>query len=193
MNQINHNNSYKLRFFYADVFIDFKTRMNCFALFSNRIIEGNVYHFKNFSIIDTGFKYLTLTEQPLTTKTITFKILKLETILNDIYLDYNRFKNDLASKLNWSLIKKAFANKCLVRGRILNSVYNGFSVGIWGFVGFIPKKYSIVNRSNVRSVFVIMSIDYLKNTFVLSQNKIDKTSPRILFRLSSQLAYIHKN
>ncbi len=44
-NQINHNNSYKLRFFYADVLTDFKTRINCFALFNNRIIEGNVYHF----------------------------------------------------------------------------------------------------------------------------------------------------
>ena len=193
MNQIIYNNNYKSRFFYADVFADFKIKMNCFGLFNNRIIEGNVYHFKNFSIVDIGSKYLTITEQSLLTKSVSVKLLKLETILNNQHLDYNRFKNDLALKFNWSLIKKAFISKCLIRGRVLNSVYNGFSIGVWGFVGFLPKKYSIINRCNTRSVFVIMSIDFLKNTFVLSQNKVDKTSPRILFRLSSQLAYISKN
>jgi hypothetical protein len=189
----NYNNNYKPKIFYRDALIEFKTKLNCFALFNNRIIEGKVYHLKTFSIIDIGFKYLTTTEQALITNTVSLKVIKLETILNDLHSDYNRFKNDLAFKLNWSLIKKAFINRCLVRGRVLNSIYSGLSIGVWGFVGFLPQKYSITNKCNIRSVFVIMNIDYLKNTFVLSQSKIDKTSPRILFRLSSQLAYISKN
>jgi len=193
MNLKNCNNNYKLKIFYTDAFVNLKANINCFSLFNNRIIEGKVYYLRNFSIIDIGFKYLATTEKPLNVSTVSLKVVRLETILNDLYCDYNRFKNDLASKLNWSLIKKVFINRCLIRGRVLNPIYNGFSIGVWGFVGFVPKKYSITNKCNVRSVFVIMSIDYLKNTFVLSQNKIDKTSPRILFRLSSQLAYISKN
>lgn len=191
MNQTNCN--CKLRFFYSDVLTDLKTKMNCFALFNNRIVEGKIYSSEDFFIIDIGFKYLTIAKWPLMINTISLKVLKLETILNDLYFDHVKFKTDLAFRLNWSLIKKAFINRCFIRGRMLNSMYNGFSVGIWGFVGFLPKKYAIINRCNIRSVFVIMSIDYLKNTFVLSQSKIDKISPRTLFRLSSHLTYISKN
>lgn len=188
-----YNNIYRPKFFFKDALVDFKANINCFSLFDNRIIEGKIYHSKSLSIIDIGFKYLTTVEKCLTTNTINLKVVKLESILNDLHFDYNRFKRDLVFKLNWSLVKKAFINRCFVRGRVLNPIYNGFSIGVWGFVGFLPKKYSIVNKSNVRSVFIIMSIDYLKNTFVLSQNKIDKTSPRILFRMSSHLSYISKN
>ena len=188
-----YNNVYKLNFFYKDALIDFKSKANCFSLFNNRIVEGNIYRLKNFSFIDICFKYLTPTEQSLTTNTINLKVVKLESILNNMHFDSNKFKSDLCFKSNWSLLKEAFTNKCFVRGRVLNPIYNGFSVGIWGFVGFAPKKYSIINKCDARSVFIIMSIDYLKNTFVLSQNKIDKTSPRILFRMSSQLSYISKN
>lgn len=187
------NNIYKQSFFYKDALVDFKSKMNCFSLFNNRIIEGKIYHFKNLSTVDIGFKYLTTIEKFSATNAINLKVVKLESILNDLHFDYNRLKSDLVFRLNWSLVKKAFINKCFVRGRVLNPIYNGFSVGVWGFVGFSPKKYSIINKSNVRSVFIIMSIDYLKNTFVLSQNKIDKTSPRILYRMSSQLSYISRN
>ena len=187
------NNIYKQSFFYKDALVDFKSKMNCFSLFNNRIIEGKIYHFKNLSTVDIGFKYLTTIEKFSATNAINLKVVKLESILNDLHFDYNRLKTDLVFRLNWSLVKKAFINRCFVRGRVLNPIYNGFSVGVWGFVGFAPKKYSIINKSNVRSVFIIMSIDYLKNTFVLSQNKIDKTSPRILYRMSSQLSYISRN
>lgn len=187
------NNIYKQSFFYKDALVDFKSKMNCFSLFNNRIIEGKIYHFKNLSTVDIGFKYLTTIEKFSATNAINLKVVKLESILNDLHFDYNRLKSDLVFRLNWSLVKKAFINRCFVRGRVLNPIYNGFSVGVWGFVGFAPKKYSIINKSNVRSVFIIMSIDYLKNTFVLSQNKIDKTSPRILYRMSSQLSYISRN
>ena len=189
----NNKNNSKLTKFYQNLLFSLKTRMNCFTLFSNRMIEGNVYHFKNFSAVDIGFKYLVFLDKPLSTNIIPLKVLKLEGILNDIHCDYVKFKNDLAFKLNWSLIKKAFINRCILRGRILNPIYNGFSVGIWGFVGFVPKIYSIIDKCNLRSVFVIMSINHFKNTFILSQNKIKKKSPRVLYRLSSQLAYISKN
>ena len=188
-----YNNIYKSKLFYKDVLSDFKANINCFSLFNNRITEGKIYHFKNLSLIDIGFKYFTTIEKSLTTNTISLRIVKLESILNDLHFDYNKLKIELVYRLNWSLIKKAFINRCFIRGRVLNPIYNGFSVGVWGFVGFMPKKYSIINKPNIKSVFVIMSIDYLKNTFVVSQNKIDKTSPRILFRMSSQLSYISKN
>ena len=188
-----YKNDFKLKKFYKDAFVNFKTKMNCFELFSDRIIEGNIYQFENSSIIDIGFKYLIETENLLTNKTINLKVLRLESRLNDLHCDYNKFKSELVFKSNWCLIKRALISKCFLRGRVLNPIYNGFSIGVWGFVGFIPKKYSIINKCNIRSVFVVISIDYLKNTFVLSQNKIDKTCPRTLSRLSSQLSYISKH
>jgi ribosomal protein S1 len=193
MNLQNNKNKYRLLKFYGDAFDSFKMNINCFSLFSNRIIKGKVYNFKNSSITDIGFKYLTFSEEPLLTGSINLKVIKLETALNSLHCDYIKFKNDLAFKLNWSLIKKAFVNKCILKGIILNPIYNGFSVGIWGFVGFVSKRQFSNPKLRLKSVFVITSIDYFKNTFVLSQNRIDKTSPRILLRLSSQLAYISKN
>ena len=188
-----HKNDFKLKRFYKEAFVHFKTKMNCFSLFTDRIIEGNIYQFKNFSVVDIGFKYIIETENLLTNNTINLKVIRLESNLNDLHYDYNKSKNELAFRINWSLIKKAFIGRCFLRGRVLNPIFNGFSIGVWGFVGFIPRKYSITNRCDIRSIFVVTSIDYLKNTFVLSQNKIDKTSPRILSRLSSQLSYISKH
>jgi len=189
----NSKNKYRLLKFYADAFDSLKNNINCFSLFSNRIIEGKVYNFRNSCITDIGFKYLIFSEEPFPTSSMNLKVIKLETSLNSLHCDYIKFKNDLALKLNWSLIKKAFVNKCILKGRILNPIYNGFSVGIWGFVGFISKRQFLSSKLSLKSVFIITSIDYFKNTFVLSQHRVDKTIPRILLRLSSQLAYISKN
>ena len=190
---INFKN-YNLRNFYSYTFIDFKTKMACFAFFDNRIIEGSVYTFKNLSIIDIGFKYL-ITEKVLLTDIVKLKITKLESTLNDLHFYYIKLASNLTI---WSLIKKVFTNKCIIKGRILNPVQKGFSVGIFGFVGLVPQKHFFIHKSSerplfgIKSVFLIKSIDHLKKTITLSQSKIIKLWSRVLFRLSAQLSYISR-
>jgi len=70
------------------------------------------------------------------------KFIKLETLFNDSLVDFLVTKNDINKKSNWSIIEKAFDLKCILPGKILNPVKNGFSIGICGFVGFMPKKKS---------------------------------------------------
>lgn len=181
-----------LNMFYRDALYNFRTKLNCFVLFNNRTVEGKIYNLKEFSFIDIGFKYLIPISKNLSTDTLILKITKIESTINDFHFDYNKFKNDHSFKVNWFLIKKAFANKCILKGKILNYIYNGFSVGVCGFVGFLPTKYSIINKYSLNSIFIITNIDYFKNTFTLSQSRIDKTSLKVLFRLSSQLSYILK-
>ena len=189
-----NSKSSKLRNFYINTFVDFKTKIACFALFDNRIIEGALYTFKNFSIVDIGFKYLIIEKAQLT-DIVKLKITKLESTLNDLHFYYIKLASNL---MNWSLIKKAFLNKCIIKGRILNPVYKGFSVGIFGFVGLVLQKHFFVNKYSLRpalgikSVFLIKSIDCLKKTIHLSQSKIIKVWSRVLFRLSSQLSYISR-
>jgi ribosomal protein S1 len=190
---INLKNS-KLKNFYINMLLDFKDKIACFALFDNRIIEGNVYIFKNFSTVDIGFKYLII-EKTLLVDTVKLKVTRLESTLNDLHFFYIKLASNL---MNWSLIKKAFANKCVLKGRILNSVQKGFSVGVFGFVGLVLQKNFFINKQSLRpvlgikTVFLVKSIDYLKKTIHLSQSGIIKIWSRVLFRLSSQLAYISK-
>lgn len=190
---INFKN-YKLRNFYIDTFIDFKIKMACFAPFDNRIIEGSVYTFKNLSIVDVGFKYLII-EKILLTDIVKLKITKLESTLNDLHFYHVKLASNL---INWSLIKKAFTNNCIIKGRVLNPVQKGFSVGIFGFIGLISQKHFFIHKRSlkplfgIKSVFLIKSIDYLKKTIHLSQSKVIKVWSRILFRLSSQLSYVSK-
>lgn len=179
--------------FYMDPLYNFKMILNCFILFESRVTEALVYNFRNSSTVDIGFKYLLPVNKKLLTDTILLKVVKLESILNSTHSDYCNFKDNQGFKLNWSLIKKAFVNKCILKGKVLNQIYNGFSVGICGFVGFLPKKCSAMTKNSLNSIFVISSIDHLKNSFVLSQNRIQKASLKILFRLSSQILYVSKN
>jgi ribosomal protein S1 len=189
-----NNKTNKSDKFYKDVLIQLKTSTNCFNLFDNRVIEGAVVEFNNFFLVDIGFKYLIKMKKSYSLSYyIILKIVKLETLFNDLHVNYMNLKNDLNYKLNWSILKKAFQNKCFVIGRVLNPVRNGFSVGICGFVGFMPKKYTINNVNNVTSVFVINNIDLLKKSFVVSQKQINKITCRTLFKLSSQLIYVSKN
>jgi hypothetical protein len=186
-------NTNPLASFYTIAFHNFKVRLGCFSLFHNRIAEGKIYNSKFFSSIDIGSKHLIFLDKKLSTDTILLKVSKLESILNNIHCDYSKFKKNHSFKTNWSLIKKAFINKCILRGIVLNKTYNGFSVGVCGFVGFLPKKFSVINKYTLSSVFVVTSIDQFKNSFSLSQNRIDKVSLKVLFRLSSRLSYILKN
>jgi ribosomal protein S1 len=180
--------------FYTKAIQEFKHNLNCFSLFDNRVVEGIVLEYNNSHFIDIGFKYLIKMRKlhPLN-NSIILKIIKLETLFNDLHVNYVSLKYDLNNKLNWFILKKAFENKCFLNGKILNPVRNGFSVGICGFVGFIPKKHCINYKYNVSSIYIITSFNLFKKTFSLSQKQINKIASRTLFKLSSKIIYISKN
>ena len=141
-----------------------------------------------------GFKYIIKIDIDTYSKYHTLlKFIKLETLFNDSLIDFSSTKNSITRKFNWSIIKKAFNARCILPGKVLNPVKNGFSIGIFGFIGFMPKKYAIDNNPPLKSIFIINSIDIFKKTFIVSQKQIDKTTFRVLFKLSSQISYVSKN
>ena len=193
-NQFNYTKTVNSKKFFKDDFILVKKHLNCFSLFNNRALEGLVHITNNDTFIDIGFKYIVKTNIYDNNKYFTFlKILKLETLFNDSEIDYLSIKNNINYKLNWSFIKKAFNIKCILNGRILNPIKDGFSVGICGFIGFLSRKDIVISNVKFKSVFNIVSVDIFKKTFVVSQKQLDKTIFRVLFKLSSQISYISKN
>jgi ribosomal protein S1 len=198
-NQSSYTKTVNSKKFLKDDYILLKKHLNCFSLFNNRALEGFVYITNNDTFIDIGFKYIVKTNNNNNNnnndnKYFTFlKILRLETLFNDSEIDYLSIKNNINYKLNWSFIKKAFNIKCILNGRILNPIKDGFSVGICGFIGFLSRKDIIVSNVKFKSVFNIISVDISKKTFVVSQKQLDKAIFRVLFKLSSQISYISKN
>ena len=193
-NRFDSDKTTNLKKFFKDDIILVKKYLNCFSLFNNRALEGFAYTVNNDVFLDIGFKYILKTNIHNHNNYFTFlKVLKLETLFNDSEIDYLSIKNNINHKLNWSFIKKAFNVKCILNGRILNPIKDGFSVGICGFVGFISRKDAVINNVNLKSVFSIISIDIFKKTFVASQKQLDKAIFRVLFKLSSQISYISKN
>lgn len=195
------NLNYKNKLNYNNVFLNYnliliKKHLNCFSLFDSRMIEAFSFKVGNYSFGDIGFKYVIKIKTSNNSSNnyyLVIKILRLETLFNDCDTDSSSIKDDINRKLNWSFIKKAFNIKCILSGKILNTIKNGFSVGICGFIGFMPKKHSIISYPGNKSVFNIINIDILKRTFILSQKQLHKSIFRILFRLSSQISYISKN
>jgi ribosomal protein S1 len=187
-------NKHKENQFYYKTLFELKSYLNCFSSPKYRIIEGVTLKFENSYVIDIGHKYLIQIKNGNISSYFTIlKIFKLETLFKDFDIDYVKFKSDLHNKFNWSVIKKAFENECFLNGKVLNPLRNGFSVGVCGFVGFIPKKYYLSDNHNINSIFVLTNVDFMKKTFTLSQKQIDKVTSRTLFKLSSQITYTLKN
>lgn len=193
INQFDFCRTTNLKKFLKDDVNLVKKHLNCFSLFDNRALEGFSYTVNNDIFIDIGFKYIIKTNFNNNKYFAFLKILKLETLFNDSEIDYLSIKSNINHKLNWSFIKKAFNIKCILNGRVLNPIKDGFSVGICGFVGFMSRKDIVINNVSLRSVFNITSIDIFKKTFVVSQKQLDKAIFRVLFKLSSQISYISKN
>ncbi len=181
------------RFFFKNT-NDLKNFMNCFALFKSRFIEGQILHIKNLYILDIGFKYsLDLCKNYSNKNIIFLKLKKAETLFNNFSISELDLLADYIYKFNWIIIKKIFQNKYLVLGRFLNIVHGGFSIGICGAIGFLPKKFFVISNKNMVSIFSIINLNLIKKTFIVSQKHINKIVARTLFKLSSKIMYIVKN
>ena len=173
---------------------ELKNSFCCFHLFDNRVIEGVVLKSKKTNYIDIGFKYpVNIESKDNLNTSLIFKTNCLETIFYDVNVNYVEIKRNINRSIIWSILKKAFQQKCFIKGRILNLARGGFSVGIYGFAGFLQKKLHLSSKKNTDSIFYIKKINYLKKTIILSQKNINKIASKILFKLSSKIIYVSKN
>lgn len=103
-----------------------------------------------------------------------FKII----VLQNFFLNETLIKKHC--KFNFKLlllifIKQKSPKKFCFKGRVLNKTKNGFSIGLGGLIGFLPKTASFSKLSaklGLISIFYIFSIDKLKQKIVLSQKQI---------------------
>lgn len=181
--------------FYKNVAKELKTYMSCFIFFSYSLIESAVIKCCNFYFFDFGFKYLAKIKKTFRFNTLTFialKIIKLETLFNEIKIEYLNITSNISNKKVWFILKKAFENRSFLTCRILNPIKNGFAVGFCGVVGYLPKKYYVFGKKLIVSVFTIVNVDLFKETFIVSQKRINKLTSRCLYKLNSKIKYLLK-
>ena len=80
-------------------------------------------------------------------------------------------------RLVWEEVVEAFANQRPIKGRILNSIKGGYSVGVAGHAGFLPERVcSILTASKVGVLqdFLISNVDEKHNQFTLVDYAIYK-------------------
>lgn len=173
--------------------IDLKRLINCFNLFKYRVIEATTLKHHVSSFLDLGFRYIIeLKDIDSLDKYRFVKNIDLEESLLYVSLDFAILNFSMIYLSLWSLIRKAFQSNCFIIGRLLNSFIDGFSIGVFGFVGFIKRYDLFYLRHNLVSVFIIKKANSSAGVFTLSQNLFKKLSYKVLFKLSSQIAYVFK-
>jgi small subunit ribosomal protein S1 len=123
--------------------------------FNGRHVNYKTYYKgRSFLNVDIGFKKGTLI--PL--KELSSKnnyalgssnqgiITQLESNRGDFVLDVFQL-NKVDPEIIWKLISNAYKKRYLVKGRILNVVNGGFSVGLSGIVAFLPNSHLVRGKS----------------------------------------------
>ena len=167
--------------FYKNMLKELKTHMTCFIFFNYSLMESVVIKCYNFYFFDLGFKYLSKAKKAYRFNFLNFiilKLVKLETLFNEIKVKYLNTKLNITNKEVWIKLKKAFENRSFLICRILNPIKNGFSIGFCGIIGYIPKKYCVFGKKLIASVFTIVNIDLFKKTFIVSQKQTNKLTSR---------------
>jgi hypothetical protein len=108
-----------------------------------------------------------------------------ETIIKKYYLiEFNLFI--------FLFLKQKINKKRYIKGRILNLTKGGYCIGVCGFVGFLPNSQTFLKLKKsvgIKSSFYIIKIDKKKQSFVISQRRIDKIIKRRILKLGSRLIY----
>ena len=172
----------------------FKKSINCFSLFEDRIVEGIIYEYNGFFLIDLGFKCITnITDHYSANNLLYLNNIKKDDLFLDIYFDYNILKCNFVYFNVWYYIKKAFYYNCFILGRFLNSFSYGFSIGVCGFIGFLTSKDLRLAKYIIVSIFNIRKISFLTKKFLVSQKPVRKLAYKILLKLSSKRIDFYKN
>lgn len=196
----------------------FKKSSLCFSPLQNRTVQGKA-HFIMFSndlvLVDFGFK----SEVQFLTNELHLHVYKLRSFREKIshiqkyaIVEFNiltlqsSFFRDVSIQSQKRVIdfkffqlyfvqqqqKKIKRKSPSVKGRLLNSIRGGFSVGICGYIAFLPLSHSLHKDFGKMSLFHILAINPERSTFVVSQKKMDKILRERLKTLGSRLAYVQK-
>lgn len=179
--------------YYNQYIIDLKKTISCFNLFKYRLIEATTLKHHISFFLDFGFSYIIeLKDIDSFDKYRFVKNIDLDESLFYVSFDFTILNFNMTYLSLWSLIKKVFQFNCFIIGRLLNSFINGFSIGVFGFVGFIKRHDLFYVKYNLVSVFIIKKASSSIGLFTLSQKLFKKLSYKVLFKLSSQIAYTLK-
>jgi ribosomal protein S1 len=201
-----NSNTYKL----------FKNSITCFGPLQKRIIEGKIdviISKDKLVFIDFGFlneieSFLTELSLRipeffcLTTKcnfikkfsSFEFKVVVLQSFfLNETIIKKHYFLN--FNVFLFIFLKQKQKKKRYIKGRILNLTKGGYSIGVCGFVGFLPNSHTLLKLSKsigIINSFYIITINKKKKNFIFSQRRMEKILKRRLLKLSSRLMYLEK-
>lgn len=176
-----------------------------------KFIEGKLHVCKfsnNLFFIDFGYKYeieifgyeLNLRLSKLTSiikqcafikrySVIHFKIIVFHTFfLNNFDIKTKKLK--LSTKILFYILLKQKRKKIFLKGRTLDIIRGGYSVGICGYIAFLPKSHAFFKLLGKITFFYLLSVNFARKSFVVSQKYINKTIKRRLLKLGSRLIYI---
>lgn len=179
-----------------------------------KLIEGKIHNCKlsnNLLFIDFGFKY----EIEIFSTELHLRIPQFQSVLNQCnfvkqhsILNFNIIvlhtfflnnfdiktkKSKLSSKTLFYILLKQKRKKIFLKGRIIDSIKGGFSVGICSYIAFLPNSHSFLKYMGKITFFFLLSVNFARKSFVVSQRNINKTIKRKLLKLGSRLVYMKNN
>jgi hypothetical protein len=176
--------------FIRNNFILLQRFLYCYGFFENRVVEGHNSSFRSKFYLDLGLNRLLEYDNSLiefNKKKSLFLFYDLDFFFDEMLFDILLFNKKFVLVWVYYFLKKSYTSYCFLRGRLLNLIKNGYSIGICGIVCFLPKTESqefYFNRKTKSSIFYIKKLDLLKKICILSQRNIIKQSSRVLFKLS---------
>lgn len=174
-----------------------KMDLSCYGISENRFFESEVKSIGNISLFDFGQKYSLripqLTFKKKNDDLVIFTIENFETPYNDPLCDFNSYKK-VQTKFELSKVfKEKFELKTFIKGRLLNTVKRGFSVGVSGVVAFLPLSSVIKVNKDKSGIFYIESINLQEEIVVLSQKNVHKKTHKVLLKLASRILFIFES
>lgn len=174
-------------YFYNKSSLNLKSVIGFFTLCNNCFVNFCCFRGTNLFPIDIGFKYtinkVLLDSMP----NISVKIVNLQSLFDDLNLYFVNPSNSFNSKNYIDILKVGFRHKCFLPGKILNPVNKGFSVGIFGRICFLAKRYFVSHK--ISSLFQINKFNYSNNKLKLSQKQVLTLTNRL--DLALQIKYFN--
>jgi len=177
----------------------YKFSLPCYGVSENRFFESEIkYNNNNINFdFDIGYKHkiktFELKDQTIINNVITCKIINLETPYNEISVDFKSYRRIETNDKLLKLFKEKFDLKRFLRGRLLNGTKRGFSVGVYGFVGFIAINNLLTVNQNKTIILYIDSINLNQGIVSFSQKNIHKKTHKVLLKLASRIIFVFES
>jgi hypothetical protein len=171
-----------------------KSSLSCYGISENRFFESELKSSDNYIIFDFGHKHqlktFDLNFQFKESNLVISKIKNFETPYNDILIDFEAYRK---TQINCELFKffsQIFESKTFLKGRLLNCCKKGFSIGVFGIVGFLSASNAIQIKKDKTIILYINSLNLNQGIINFSQKNIHKKTHKVLFKLASRIMFI---